>query len=38
MTGLPVALDNIDVSVDNDQPIRMAPTSAINFQPRGYRS
>jgi hypothetical protein len=38
MTGLPVALDKIDVSVDNDQPIRLAPTSAINFQPRGYRS
>lgn len=38
MTGLPVALYNIDVSVDIDQPIRMAPTSAINFQPRGYRS
>jgi hypothetical protein len=38
MTGLPVALDGFAVSVDNDQPIRMAPWSAINFQPRGYRS
>ena len=38
MTGLPVTLDHFDASADNEQPIRPAPTSAINFEPRGYRS
>lgn len=37
MTGLPVALDFVGVSVDNDQQIRLAPTPPVQFQPRGYR-
>jgi len=38
MTGLPVTLAFDDVSVSDDQPIRLAPASPVNFQPRGYRS
>jgi hypothetical protein len=38
MTGLTVSLDFEGVSVGNDQPIRLVPTAAAVFQPRGYRS
>jgi hypothetical protein len=38
MTGLPVMLEFVAVSVGNAQPVRLAPSSPVDFQPRGYRS